>query len=683
MLIASNGHFLTQIPQPIHNSSEMTATGSVGPTSIHMAPLRTTGHIFLHSCRHFFGLHLSVWTMAIRVSLSAIFGFSGEDGRGCQIPLFTPHRLQALRRMEGFPDPQHLWLVGRWLDGLISFLCHMHAHEIPIDEETEWNVDVLQVQSDAGGLRKHWRSTELQFVTDLLEDDNRWQWMSNAARDDLISQIVFFESDALDTMQVMETLLKEISGHCQEMEIPVADREESPIPMMIPSKNGNGVVKKVEKGKQSASVHVHAASPAEDHAMIDSSPRLQELEEQLTTIENETKNLLKQAAMIKSQSMSDSNLTASKRKEEEDALQEQGDSSMGNVSNVVQDDLHKDDLGEAQVEVEAKAGGIPNPDREEDSLYPLWSSSDEEVSHPEGEEVGESSLVDWLNSPRDHDSQDPAAMAADDRDGHTRYYDMPQSLSSYPSSSSPASSPASSLSLSRCPKWSQPLYQLWEQVCGAPQPLGEIPLDWWQQLLVPLPHAHGVKLKVQGEDHALQLNDTCPLPQLSTATPLGTQLFLHRLLQRIAQVWGLSPRMENYVTALSAQLCAVFSLEDTGEFASLPAQWIQASLPRMSAVPVECWRIFCEDVTILDVTHPNWEGKRAERVGTAALLLPSCTSCKMSRYRKDWCEEICMSLPPHALRTLIVEEEQSIVPEEDWRQFQVVQQYLQPTQESS
>lgn len=60
----------TQIPQPIQSSSESTAILDVGDTSIHNLPMRTTGQDFLHSCRHRFGLHLSVLTMAIRVCLS-------------------------------------------------------------------------------------------------------------------------------------------------------------------------------------------------------------------------------------------------------------------------------------------------------------------------------------------------------------------------------------------------------------------------------------------------------------------------------------------------------------------------------------------------------------------------------------------------------------------------------------
>lgn len=75
MLIASNGHFLTQIPQPerqmsqeiwvqlhinqvpreigtnlpIHRGSEMKASLLFGPTSIQSFPSLTTGQDFLHS----------------------------------------------------------------------------------------------------------------------------------------------------------------------------------------------------------------------------------------------------------------------------------------------------------------------------------------------------------------------------------------------------------------------------------------------------------------------------------------------------------------------------------------------------------------------------------------------------------------------------------------------------------
>ena len=49
MLMAPNGHFLTQIPHPIHNLSEMKAIFDSGATSMQSFPVRTTGHDFLHS----------------------------------------------------------------------------------------------------------------------------------------------------------------------------------------------------------------------------------------------------------------------------------------------------------------------------------------------------------------------------------------------------------------------------------------------------------------------------------------------------------------------------------------------------------------------------------------------------------------------------------------------------------
>lgn len=70
ILMASNGHFFTQMPQPMHNSSDMNANFEFGDTSIHSLPRRTTGHDLLHSCLHFLGLHLSSLIRAILVSLS-------------------------------------------------------------------------------------------------------------------------------------------------------------------------------------------------------------------------------------------------------------------------------------------------------------------------------------------------------------------------------------------------------------------------------------------------------------------------------------------------------------------------------------------------------------------------------------------------------------------------------------
>jgi hypothetical protein len=54
----------------MHNSSEIDASLLFGITSIHNLPMRTTGQDFLHSCLHRFGLHLSLFTIAIRVNLS-------------------------------------------------------------------------------------------------------------------------------------------------------------------------------------------------------------------------------------------------------------------------------------------------------------------------------------------------------------------------------------------------------------------------------------------------------------------------------------------------------------------------------------------------------------------------------------------------------------------------------------
>lgn len=42
-------YFLTQIPHPIHSSSDKNAFLSVGLTSIHSLPILTTGHDRLHS----------------------------------------------------------------------------------------------------------------------------------------------------------------------------------------------------------------------------------------------------------------------------------------------------------------------------------------------------------------------------------------------------------------------------------------------------------------------------------------------------------------------------------------------------------------------------------------------------------------------------------------------------------
>ncbi|KAI8437553.1 hypothetical protein MSG28_011851 [Choristoneura fumiferana] len=56
----------TEIPQPMHSSSEMVAILSLGVTSMQSLPILTTGQLFLHSCLHRFGLQRSAFTIAIR-----------------------------------------------------------------------------------------------------------------------------------------------------------------------------------------------------------------------------------------------------------------------------------------------------------------------------------------------------------------------------------------------------------------------------------------------------------------------------------------------------------------------------------------------------------------------------------------------------------------------------------------
>ena len=75
--MASNGHFFTQIPHPMHNSSEMNAILVAGVTSTHSFPILFTGQYVLHSCLHFLGLHRSSLTTAIRLGPSSfpLFGF--------------------------------------------------------------------------------------------------------------------------------------------------------------------------------------------------------------------------------------------------------------------------------------------------------------------------------------------------------------------------------------------------------------------------------------------------------------------------------------------------------------------------------------------------------------------------------------------------------------------------------
>lgn len=85
--MAPNGHFLTHMPHPMQSRSDMKAIFESGVTSMQSLPVRTTGHDFLHSCRHFYG-HLKAVTsesgdqeylgLALSSSASAlILGISG------------------------------------------------------------------------------------------------------------------------------------------------------------------------------------------------------------------------------------------------------------------------------------------------------------------------------------------------------------------------------------------------------------------------------------------------------------------------------------------------------------------------------------------------------------------------------------------------------------------------------
>jgi hypothetical protein len=56
---------------PIHRGSDIKAILLFGPTSMQSLPSLFTGQDFLHSWRHFFGLHRSELTIAIRVWASS------------------------------------------------------------------------------------------------------------------------------------------------------------------------------------------------------------------------------------------------------------------------------------------------------------------------------------------------------------------------------------------------------------------------------------------------------------------------------------------------------------------------------------------------------------------------------------------------------------------------------------
>ena len=71
MVIASNGHTLTQIPHPMQSCSEMTASFSlVSPRTMHSSPLMFTGQSLMHSSPHlsewqrFSSRPATLWTIA-------------------------------------------------------------------------------------------------------------------------------------------------------------------------------------------------------------------------------------------------------------------------------------------------------------------------------------------------------------------------------------------------------------------------------------------------------------------------------------------------------------------------------------------------------------------------------------------------------------------------------------------
>lgn len=74
----------------------------------------TTGQLFLHSCRHFFGLHRSELTIAIRVNRSAIAQFSTTQISGFKFINFSKisfnfHSLHTLYIMN---STKQNWILG-------------------------------------------------------------------------------------------------------------------------------------------------------------------------------------------------------------------------------------------------------------------------------------------------------------------------------------------------------------------------------------------------------------------------------------------------------------------------------------------------------------------------------------------------------------------------------------------
>lgn len=76
--IALNGHFFTQILQPMHNYSDISARFDAFVTTIHFLSSLFTGQLALQRRPHFYGLQRSGNTTAIRV-IPSLFYFPFYD----------------------------------------------------------------------------------------------------------------------------------------------------------------------------------------------------------------------------------------------------------------------------------------------------------------------------------------------------------------------------------------------------------------------------------------------------------------------------------------------------------------------------------------------------------------------------------------------------------------------------
>ena len=86
-------------------------------------PILTTGHDRLHSCLHRFGLHLSLLTMAIRVSLSCVAIAGEATASYCKTVFESPAKcsfktLQIISTQHNLANRNK-----RWIDFYISTSC--------------------------------------------------------------------------------------------------------------------------------------------------------------------------------------------------------------------------------------------------------------------------------------------------------------------------------------------------------------------------------------------------------------------------------------------------------------------------------------------------------------------------------------------------------------------------------